>query len=107
MTKTMGEKEGQVMVTIYREIQEAAARYAMANNYELVLTHIDAISEADYLHPGNVASKMQQRALVPIYYTPSMDISKEVVQALNSSYRPATPGAAPVTPASATAPPGR
>jgi len=90
MKKFIAEKTDKQMVTIYQEIQEAAARYAVAHNLDLVLTHIDAVNEADYLNPMNVMGKMQQRACMPLYYNKSMDVSKDIVTALNASYKPAT-----------------
>lgn len=86
MKKFISTKTDEQMVTIYKEIQEAAARYAMAQGLDLVLTHIDAVNEADYLNPMNVMGKMQQRACMPLYYNKGMDVSKDIVEALNKNF---------------------
>jgi Skp family chaperone for outer membrane proteins len=96
--KKMNEQGDQQTVIIYREMKDAASRYAVAHGLDMVMTYIDAVNEADFFNPMNVIGKMQQRACTPLYYDPSMDISKDIVIMLNASY-PAS-----ATPASATTP---
>jgi Skp family chaperone for outer membrane proteins len=88
MKKFVAAKTDEQMVTVYKDIQEAAQRYALSHNLDMVLTHIDAVSDADFLNPGNVMSKMQQRACMPLYYNKSMDVSKDIVDALNKNFQP-------------------
>jgi len=82
----LGKKGDEQMVILYREIQDAAQRYAMAHNYDLVLHYIDATTQADYYAPGSIARKLQSPACMPMYQAPGLDISREVVIALNASY---------------------
>jgi Skp family chaperone for outer membrane proteins len=99
MKKMINEQNDKQMVTIYKEIQDAAARYAMAQGLDLVLTHIDAVNEQDFLNPMNVMGKMQQRACMPLYYNKGMDISADIAKTLNAAYDPTrtTPTSAPAT----------
>jgi Skp family chaperone for outer membrane proteins len=96
MKKNVQGKTDEQMVTIYREIQEAASRYALGHNLDMVMTYIDAVKEEDYFNPMNVMAKIQQRAFMPIYFDKSMDVSKPVVDMLNQNYK-----GAQVTPTSA------
>ena len=89
MKKTMQSKTDEQMVTIYREIQEAASRFALSHNLDMVLTYIDAVKEEDYFNPMNVMAKIQQRAFMPIYYDKNMDVSKPIVDMLNQNYNAA------------------
>jgi Skp family chaperone for outer membrane proteins len=84
--KSIGKKNDEQMVILYREIQDAAQRYAMAHNFDLVLHYIDAVTQADYYSPGAIARKLQSSACMPMYQAPGLDISREVVMALNASY---------------------
>jgi Skp family chaperone for outer membrane proteins len=85
--KIIGKKNDEQMVILYREIQDAAQRYAVAHNYDLVLHYIDAVTQADYYSPGAIARKLQSSACMPMYQAPGLDISREVVMALNASYQ--------------------
>lgn len=83
----LGKKTDEQMVILYRDIQDAAARYAVAHNYEAVFHYIDAITQADYFSPGAIVRKIQQPGLMPLYQTPGLDISQQVVMSLNAAYR--------------------
>jgi Skp family chaperone for outer membrane proteins len=93
--KALGEKSDANTVTLYQEIQDAAARYAMANNFEMVLQFSDAFTQEDYSSPMNIMSKMQTRACLPMYYQSGNDISLQVVTNLNDAYKKANPGVVP------------
>jgi Skp family chaperone for outer membrane proteins len=82
----LGKKSDEQMVILYREIQDAAQRYAMAHNFELVLHYTEATTQADYYSAANIARKLQAGGLVPLYQVPGLDISREVVMALNAAY---------------------
>ena len=84
--KVLSKKNDEQMVILYREIQDAAQRYAVAHNYDLVLHYIDAVTQADYYSPGAIARKLQSSACMPMYQAPGLDISMQVVMALNASY---------------------
>ena len=95
----LGKKSDDQMTIIFRDVQDAAQRYAIAHNFEMVLNYTDATTTADYYGAPNIASKLQTRACMPLYMTPGLEISYEVVLALNAAYsRTATPAAGTVTP---------
>jgi outer membrane protein len=87
MKALVAKKTDQQMVTVYTDIRKAAERHAKAHDLELVLHYIDAVKEEDFNNPSNVMSKMQQRSCMPVYAAPGLDISTEIVNALNESYQ--------------------
>jgi Skp family chaperone for outer membrane proteins len=93
----LGKKGDEQMVILYREIQDAAQRYAVAHNYEAVFHYIDATTQADYYSPGSIIRKLQTPSLMPMYQAPGLDISYEVVMALNAAYRTSAASPAPAT----------
>jgi Skp family chaperone for outer membrane proteins len=97
----IGVKSDTQIVQMYKEIQDAAQRYAVSHNFELVLHYNDALTTADYYSPTNLVRKLSGGALMPLYAAPGLDISMEVTQALNASFHPTA--AAPTAPAGAPA----
>jgi Skp family chaperone for outer membrane proteins len=104
----IGKKQDEQVVLIYREVQEAAQRVAVAHGYDMVLHYNDPTTSAEYWSAGNIVRKMQAGACMPIYFAPGIDISADVVNALNQAYSRVAPPAAPagsaITPTSATTP---
>jgi Skp family chaperone for outer membrane proteins len=82
----LSKKSDAMMVQLYKEIMDAAQRYALGHNFELVLHYNDALTNEDYWSAPNVMRKMQAGACMPLYAMPGMDISGQVVQTLNASY---------------------
>jgi Skp family chaperone for outer membrane proteins len=87
-------KQGEMVVLVYREVEEAVKTYARTANLEMVLHYNDATNEPDHSNPMNVVRKINQGACMPMYLAPGMDISQEIINALNAKY-PATTAAAP------------
>jgi Skp family chaperone for outer membrane proteins len=83
---TLGKKGDEQMVILYREIQDAAGRYAVAHNFEAVFHYLDATTQQDYYSPNMIVRKLQSPSLMPLYQAPGLDISVEVVMALNAAY---------------------
>jgi Skp family chaperone for outer membrane proteins len=87
---TWTKKNDEQMVILYKEVVTAAQRYGAAHGFELVLHYNDAATDQpDYWHPGNVTRKLQAGACIPMHIASGMDITKEVVTALNDGYRQA------------------
>jgi Skp family chaperone for outer membrane proteins len=94
----LGKKSDDQMKILYMDVLEAAQRFAISHEFDLVLHYNDAVTKEDYFSAPNIARKVQTGALMPLYAAPGMDISTEVVNMLNYNLRPATtPGAAPAT----------
>jgi RNA polymerase sigma factor (sigma-70 family) len=81
-------------VVLYKKVREAAARYARAHDFDLVLHFNDASpDEQDFFSPQNVTRKLQAGTCMPLYWKGETDISKAVVDALNAAYHTtAAPG---------------
>jgi Skp family chaperone for outer membrane proteins len=108
--KVLSKKRDDQAVIIYKEIEEAVAAFARANDLELVLTYNDAVASADLNSAGNIQRKLQMGALFPMYHSPNMEITNWIIKMLNDRFgaqagQPAgQPAANGVVPAAAPAP---
>jgi len=98
--KVLSKKRDDQAVIIYKEIEEAVAAFARANDLELVLHYNDAIAAADLNSAGNIQRKLQMGALFPMYYSQNMEITNWIIKMLNDRYaqqtgQPAAPAGAP------------
>jgi len=87
-------KQNDMLVTLFKEIQEACQRVAMAQGYDLVLHYNDATTSQEYWSFGNISRKLQAGACMPLHYGPGVEITNEVVNALNTAFTRSAPGAA-------------
>jgi Skp family chaperone for outer membrane proteins len=85
--RTLTRKQEQQLKTLYRDVEDAARRYAKAQDIELVLHYNDAEREQDRTSPANIMRKMQAGACLPMYAAAGVDISKEISTLLNDAYR--------------------
>lgn len=108
VSKLVGQQNEQQVIQLYKEVNEAVQRYAMANGYQAVLAYGDADSADPELYSfANISRKVQGMEMgggvTPMYMAPGLDISAAVVQTLNAGYRPSTgAGTVPATPVSQT-----
>jgi Skp family chaperone for outer membrane proteins len=91
--KNLAKKQEQQMVILFGDVRTVAERIAQAHNFDLVLHYNDAVDARDYWSGPNLARKMQAGALMPLYYANGMEISQQVIDALNAAYK--APAAAP------------
>lgn len=84
-SKLLNKKQGEQLKILYNDIRMAAYRYAAAHGIDMVLHYNDAITEADYNSEPNISRKMQAGALMPIYMAKGVDVSYEIVMALNQA----------------------
>lgn len=82
--KVLQKKQEDQLKILYGDVRVAAYRYAQAHGYDMVLHYNDAITEQDYNSGPNIARKMQAGALMPIYMSPGVDVSVEIVKTLNA-----------------------
>jgi Skp family chaperone for outer membrane proteins len=82
-TQELGKQVDAEMLLIYKEVKEAVSRYAVSNNIELVLQYQDGVGGDEYL-PQFLRQKMTNNACEPMYITPAMDITQNIVQNMNS-----------------------
>jgi Skp family chaperone for outer membrane proteins len=83
--KELGKYREDMAVQIYKEVQEAAARYARAHDIGMVLHYADAEAPAEVYHPINVLRKLQTQPCVPMYVDPELDITNSVSAMLNQA----------------------
>jgi Skp family chaperone for outer membrane proteins len=87
--KAMEKKGAEQMKVLYLDIMDAATRHARSHDFEMVLHYNEATTKEDFYSTENVARKLQAGTLLPLYAAPGLDISQEVVEALNRELKPA------------------
>jgi outer membrane protein len=85
--EVLQKKGDEQMKILYMDVSDAAERHAKAHDFELVLHYNDATTREDFLSAPNIARKLQAGALTPLYAVPGLDISKQIVEALNEMAR--------------------
>jgi Skp family chaperone for outer membrane proteins len=85
--RVLSKKSDEQLKIIYADLTEAAQRYAVGHNFDLVLHYNDATTKEEILSSQNIARKIQTGALVPLYAAPGMDISVELVKNLNENVK--------------------
>jgi Skp family chaperone for outer membrane proteins len=82
--KALVQKKGaEQMKILYQDVMDAAQRLARAHDFEMVLHYNDATTKEDFWSAPNIGRKLQAGALMPMYAVAGLDISMEVVEALN------------------------
>jgi Skp family chaperone for outer membrane proteins len=88
--KAMVQKSDEQMVIVYRDVHAAVQRYARANDIELVLQYNSSGQRIGPAHcPDRADFPLVELpvACVPLYAAPGVDISEEIIAALNDSLR--------------------
>ena len=78
----MAKREFDELVQIYKEIKDAVDAYARAYAIELVMQYQDAVGP-DVYSPPHFNQKLLNRACIPIYVDPRIDITEPVTAMLN------------------------
>src|SRR5262249_45818467 len=65
---TLGKKESDELVIIYKEIAAAVSRFAQANDIDLVMHYNDATTNDEMNSPQNIGRKMVTGPCTPLYY---------------------------------------
>jgi len=87
----LGKRSDDEMKILFMDVYEAAQRYAASHDFELVLHYNDAVTKEDFFGARNIARKLNTGALMPMYWSPSMDISQAVADMLNYNVRAGQP----------------
>jgi Skp family chaperone for outer membrane proteins len=95
----LAKRSGQQLKILYAEIYDAARRYARAHDFDMVLTYADAYTPEDFENPALIERKLQTTPVMPLYMSPGMDISRDVVLMLNGTAAPGSTGTPAGTPA--------
>jgi Skp family chaperone for outer membrane proteins len=72
---------------VIKDVREAAARYAKANNIDLVLSFEEAVPKDDEDSAAPVSRQTNATGCAPVYWNESLDISNAVVEELNRNYK--------------------
>jgi len=95
--KALTKLNGEMMVLIYKEVEDQVREYARRYEIDMVLHYNDALTDSDYHSSLNVQRKVVNFAsLMPMYFDSRMDISDGVAYFLNEKYK----ATQPITPAS-------
>ena len=82
--KALTKLNGDMMVTIYKEVEEMVREYARRYEIDMVLYYNDALADADFHSAMNVQRKVVNFAsLMPLYFDSRMDISEAIIYNLN------------------------
>lgn len=102
--RLVGKKNEEQVVQLYKEVNEAVKKYALASGFHIVLAYGEN-SKTDTMNFANISRKVQGMemggAIVPMYMADGLDISLAVADSLNRSMPHAGgSGTGPVTPTS-------
>ena len=81
--KQLGKFQDDMIVQIYREIQEAVTVCAKARHIDMVLQYSDPTAPAEMYHPQVVKHKMGNPWCLPVYVDPELDLTPTVTEMLN------------------------
>lgn len=103
--KLIGKQSEEQLVQLWREIVDRVEKYGQQVGFHIILGYGDP-QDAKELHTfANINRKMQGMdtgGLTPLYVTPGLDLSEQIVQSLNASYAQTrvvpTSGTAPAVP---------
>jgi Skp family chaperone for outer membrane proteins len=79
-------KQEAQMKVLYTEIREAVRRHAESHGLEVVMHYQDAVDPKELDSAQNISRKMTAGAAIPVYIAPGVDISEEIIVALNTAY---------------------
>lgn len=81
--REFAERETQLRFDAYRQVRQAVAQYAAEHHLRLVLNHAD-----EHADPQNAAA-LEEALASPVVFHEGMDITGEIVQALDAAISPA------------------
>jgi Skp family chaperone for outer membrane proteins len=84
--RIIAEKQNKQLKVLYQDVEKVVRRYAKARGFDLVLHYNDLVKEEAYT-TENILRKMQAGACMPLYTAPGIDITDEVMTALNEDFR--------------------
>jgi Skp family chaperone for outer membrane proteins len=87
LDKDLAEKQKKQLQVLYADVEAATQRYARAHGLDLVMQYNDAVTEPELHGTTNITRKVQAGACIPLYAVPGIDISKEIIAALNADLR--------------------
>jgi Skp family chaperone for outer membrane proteins len=90
--KLLIKKNEEQMKLLYSDVRDQVSRYAQANGFDMVFHYHEPLEDVEFSSAQNIARKLNVGALVPMYWSKSLDISQQVVISLNrNAPQPAAP----------------
>jgi Skp family chaperone for outer membrane proteins len=81
--KNLDKRSDEEMKLLFKDVHNAVQRYAKAHDLDLVMHYNDPTTPEEYASAQNIARKLNTGALMPLYVTPELDVTKEIVKILN------------------------
>jgi Skp family chaperone for outer membrane proteins len=83
--KDFGARSEEQAVQLYKEVQDAVQRYAVSNNFHVVLQYNETINPTELNSNMHILRRLERPggALIPMYVANGLDISAAVVDNLN------------------------
>jgi Skp family chaperone for outer membrane proteins len=85
--KALVKKQESQLVILYGDVRTVVEKVAASRGFEMVLHFNDATTQQEYWAAPNIMRKMQAGALMPMYWSSSLDISVDIVSTLNASWK--------------------
>lgn len=108
--QSLGKREADMIVIIYKEVEDAVRDYVRTSGVELVMHYNDATEEPELHSTQNIGRKISTGGCFPMTYTQGMDISNMILGILNHRVpkvaAPAGAGTTSAAPGSLPAPGG-
>jgi Skp family chaperone for outer membrane proteins len=80
-----------LMIAIYKDIQDVVKRFAVARDIDLILQYNDATNPADFYNPQIFRGKLMNPAMMPMVMAGGLDITDQIVGLLNQPYGASQP----------------
>lgn len=92
MKQHLQKEELELMVQVYRELEDTVKAYALSADLDLVLQYSDVPPE-EANNPNAVARRVGTPGTMPIYVNAGMDITNAIIGIMNQNLRTAAPAA--------------
>jgi Skp family chaperone for outer membrane proteins len=96
--KVISKEQGDIAVSIFKEIEGVVRAVATSNNFDIVLSYPDATDDNEMYTQDNVVRKLAAQAAMPLFYKPHVDMTNAVIQTLNANYPAPVASSAPAVP---------
>jgi Skp family chaperone for outer membrane proteins len=83
--KLLIKKNEEQMKLLYKDVRDKVAVYAEANGFDLIFHYHEPLDKVEFDSSQNIARKLNVGALVPMYWSSGLDISREIVMSLNQN----------------------
>jgi Skp family chaperone for outer membrane proteins len=86
ISRELNEKASVIIIELYNEIKTVLDKTAEKHGYQIVFSYPDAANAEDLKNPSLKELKLKPPAAQPFYLDKQVDLTDEVIQALNAHY---------------------